>query len=401
MFNIYNGDCLELLKTLDDNSIDSIVTDPPYGIEFMNKGWDKQVPGVDVWQECLRVLKPGGHLLAFAGTRTQHRMATNIEDAGFEVRDMIAWAYGSGFPKNLDVSKAIDRIRTEDHEAAARVAVYLSRNLEDSGKTRTQLEDVFKIKNISQQWFTTNLNQYTKPRVPKWDQWLKIKEFLSLDDTMDEEVFRLNSRKGQPGESFKAREVVGSKVSGIHNKQEGIRYTIGASQAVEVDITKPKTPDAIKWEGWGTAIKPAMEPITVARKPFTTTVAQNVLKHGTGAININASRIGERFPANIIHDGSDEFDEILGKAKTFFYCPKTSKKDRGEGNNHPTVKPTDLMRYLCTLVTQPGGTILDPFAGSGSTGRGAVLGGFDFIGIELDSDFCEIAYKRIKELTIH
>lgn len=353
-YELHLGNCLEVLKGLPDNSVDSIVTDPPYGLSFMGKKWDYDVPEQAIWEECLRVLKPGGHLLSFAGTRTQHRMTVRIEDAGFEIRDMIAWVYGSGFPK--------------------------SRNL---------------------------------------------------------------------------------------------------------------TGD---WQGWGTALKPALEPITVARKPFKGTVASNVLAHGTGAMNVDACRIpsgddhaekcasvvglasnrngnaygewtGERtdsysalgrWPANLIHDGSDEVmttfpaeSSVTGKRKVtereqnetratnftrgknapeytdsgsparFFYCAKTSRKDRNEGlqdpgpqfqhgttlrkventetigNNHPTVKPTDLMAYLCRLVTPPGGTVLDPFMGSGSTGKAAMREGFRFIGIEMDAAYLSIAEARI------
>lgn len=326
------GDCLEELAKLADNSVSSIVTDPPYGLSFMGKKWDYDVPSVAIWKECLRVLKPGGHLLAFAGTRTQHRMAVSIEDAGFEIRDMIAWVYGSGFPK--------------------------SHNL-----------------------------------------------------------------KGD-------------------------------------------------WEGWGTALKPALEPITVARKPFKVTVAQNVLEHGTGAINIDECRVNAedlvalqknwdrvqsqsqgiastglkavdlsdrapsgRWPANLIHDGSENVVELFpeakgqqgaitgkepsnktssvygtysersasvprgdsGNAARFFYCAKTSKRERGEGNNHPTVKPIALMSYLCRLVTPPSGVILDPFMGSGSTGIAAIKEGFDFIGIERELEYMAIAQRRIEE----
>jgi site-specific DNA-methyltransferase (adenine-specific) len=312
------------MKELPDCSVDACVTDPPYGLSFMGKAWDYDVPSAEMWREVLRVLKPGGHLLAFAGTRTQHRMAVAIEDAGFEIRDMIAWIYGSGFPK--------------------------SHNL-----------------------------------------------------------------KGD-------------------------------------------------WEGWGTALKPALEPITVARKPFKGTVAANVLEHGTGAINIDGCRIeagadytelkvtqggdhfsigsesktrgttfqpaAGRWPANLIHDGSDDVVGLFpqststgtagsvesdrygkftrketgqqigfgdsGSAARFFYCAKASKADRGDGNSHPTVKPTELMRYLCRLVTPPCGVVLDPFMGSGSTGKAAVLEGFEFIGIEREAEYLEVARQRMQ-----
>jgi len=336
---LHHGDCLEVLRSLPDCSIDSIVTDPPYGLSFMGKRWDYDVPSVEVWAECLRVLKPGGHLLAFAGTRTQHRMAVRIEDAGFEIRDMIAWVYGSGFPKSLDVSKAIDKAAGAKRE---------------------------------------------KVLVPT-----------------------------KPGNT---------------RGERGINYA-GESFSSFTDISAPTTPEAKQWEGWGTALKPALEPITVARKPFIGTVAENVLQHGTGAINVDGGRVGTnddlngggysggtpktmfsglgrlqpdefvqpagRWPANFIHDGSEEATDLLGTSARFFYCAKASKADRGE-NHHPTVKPTDLMRYLCRLVTPPNGIVLDPFMGSGSTGKAAMLEGFAFVGIEREAEYIDIAKARIQ-----
>lgn len=324
---IYHGDCLEVLRTLPNCSVDAVVTDPPYGLSFMGKKWDYDVPNVEVWAECLRVLKPGGHLLAFAGTRTQHRMAVRIEDAGFEIRDMIAWVYGSGFPKSLDVSKAIDKQAGVWRGRAGSVS---SRNGAMSGPNYE--------------------------RTPKGD---------------------------------------------------------------------PATDAAKQWSGWGTALKPALEPITVARKPLVGTVAANVMEHGTGAINVDGCRVGSnggttrseqapyaetgwrtgheilnlnlgRWPANLIHDGSDEVTRLMtGGEARFFYTAKAGKDDRDEGNAHPTVKPTDLMRYLCRLVTPPGGVVLDPFTGSGSTGKAAILEGFQFIGIEREAEYVEIAKARI------
>ena len=371
-YKLIQGDCLEVLKTLDDASVDAVVTDPPYGLAFMGKAWDHSVPSVEVWQECLRVLKPGGHLLAFAGTRTQHRMAVAIEDAGFEIRDMIAWVYGSGFPKSLDVSKAIDRAAGAEREVVGVRDDKSRASNFGGGKTRPTLE------------------------------------------------------------------------------------------------TAPATPEAQQWAGWGTALKPSLEPITLARKPTDGTVAANVLAHGTGALNIDGCRVDAsegrplieskseasthafgnglngsrcagtttagRWPANLIHDGSDEalglfpqtapskaaarggsnpnpmdwgngrsdgqivkgHNDAGGSAARFFYCAKASKQDRDEGNPHPTVKPTDLMRYLCRLVTPPSGIVLDPFMGSGSTGKAALLEGLRFIGIELEPEYMEIAKRRIE-----
>jgi tRNA G10 N-methylase Trm11 len=545
MFSLHHGDCLDVLKTFEDNSVDSIVTDPPYGILMMGRKWDASVPSVAIWAECLRVLKPGGHLLAFAGTRTQHRMAVNIEDAGFEIRDMMGWVYGSGFPKSHSISIAIDKA---------------------AGVEREVLSETFR--------------------------------------------------------GFNA-----GKSSGI----------CGETVSRTDKVTAHATPEAQQRDGWGSALKPAIEPITVARKPFNGTVSDTVLRWGTGGINVDACRVGiesrwnpsagnknlenrhtvtpvsshkefdgrecnGRWPANLIHDGSDEvvalFPETSGSNKgptpadfspgaatnfikyayksgahhgdsgsaarffyaappdsdelpidsadPIFYCAKASKRDRNEGldgtltvkynidksilfldgdlswkdvstalaeslkkvtfgstlrwgigengesitglclkdslsttltaiskitaseilpllmrsltrestlgvscetesggnhaenaeslsqyhlnttpertgfhhgarvavsemlsiisekenwrpsnNIHSTVKPTSLMRYLCRLVTPPNGVILDPFCGSGSTGKGAIREGFRFIGIDLSEEYLDIARRRI------
>lgn len=352
-YQLHLGDCLEVLAGLPDNSVDSIVTDPPYGLSFMGKKWDYDVPSVAIWEQCLRVLKPGGHLLAFAGTRTQHRMAVRIEDAGFEIRDMIAWVYGSGFPKSLDVSKAIDKAAGAEREKV-RIEAANVRNPKATGGGKDGVPGA------------------TRP-------WIE------------------NALK-----------------SGFHEK----------------DGDEPATDAARQWSGWGTALKPALEPITMARKPLIGTVAENVLTHGTGAINVDGCRVGDevrlnssagnkdlenrktvtpisshketagrecigRWPANLIHDGSNEACLALKSGARFFYSAKTGKDDRETDNNHPTVKPTTLMAYLCRLVTPPGGTVLDPFMGSGSTGKAATVNGFRFIGIERDPAYHKIAMARI------
>lgn len=363
------------MKQLPDNSVDSIVTDPPYGISFMSKKWDYDVPKVEVWKEAMRVLKHGGHALIACGTRTQHRMVVNIEDAGFEIRDVVSWIYGSGFPKSLNISKAIDKA---------------------AGAEREVVGD----------------GQFAKRR-PRATAETNI---------------------------------------------QGAEYGLGSGHK----ITAPATEDAKQWDGWGTALKPACEFFTLARKPLSEkTVAANVLKWGTGGINIDECRVGTevlpaqkagqskigtferddmvtperqgRFPANLIHDGSQQVLELFpetkpskarqprkcsegatgatflvnkstgaehsdngGSAARFFYCPKASKKDRDEGNNHPTVKPTALMQYLCRLITPTGGVVLDPYMGSGSTGKAAVKEGFSFVGCELDEDYYKIATARIE-----
>jgi len=368
---LYCADCKDILPLLND--IDACVTDPPYGLSFMGKAWDYDVPGTDIWTQVHDVLKPGAHLLSFFGSRTYHRGAIPIEDAGFEIRDQLMWIYGSGFPKSHNIGKAVDKLQGNEREVVGKNP--------NSRSAELQKKTVYES-------------------------------------------------------GFKDNAVI----------------TEGNSE----------------WEGWGTALKPAHEPIIMARKPFKGTVAENVLEHGAGGINIDECRVetediitnhsrGEesavskgkygdskaqethqtegqklgRFPANVMHDGSEEVQKIFpqtksgkmkqhieggeynvygkmyprdvetigdeGSASRFFYCAKASKKDRDENNNHPTVKPTELMRYLCRLVTPKGGVVLDPFMGSGSTGKAAILSDFKFVGIELNEEYFEIACARVED----
>jgi DNA modification methylase len=447
MIELLHGDCLERLKELPDCSVDACVTDPPYGLSFMGKAWDYDVPGAEVWREVLRVLKPGGHLLAFAGTRTQHRMAVQIEDAGFEIRDMIAWVYGSGFPKSLDVSKAIDKAGGNPLAWRAFSEAYATA-VQASAFKHSDIDRALGIKSSSCYWARTDHRGGMPPR----HHWEAVRELLGLSADFE----RLYDEA--------EREVVGQRTTGI-GTGKGSTPIMGDGSR---DITAPATPAAQQWAGWGTALKPALEPITVARKPLTGTVAANVLEHGTGAINVDGCRVAGvkgvpaspsnagslgwstggdmdrkqqqngRWPANLIHDGSDEVVGLFpqtasgggfkqgmvqqprtsnvakgaeaervrnaferdsgGSAARFFYCAKASKADRGDGNGHPTVKPTELMRYLCRLVTPPGGVVLDPFMGSGSTGKAAVLEGFRFIGIEREEEYLATARGRIQLL---
>ena len=413
-YTLHLGDCLETLRTMPDNSVDSIVTDPPYGLSFMGRKWDYDVPSVEIWAECLRVLKPGGHLLAFAGTRTQHRMAVRIEDAGFEIRDMIAWVYGSGFPKSLDVSKSIDKL--DAAEAQERRRLEFTAWVRSHGVTARQIDEATGT-NMGGH-YTTAASQ---PAIMTREH---LEQCRHLFSDVPEWVEREADQRTVESENFKRRGFYENPTGGLHG---GSGHTVGSftgKQALPYGVTE----DAKKWQGWGTALKPALEPITVARKPLVGTVAANVLQHGTGALNIDGCRVATdesqsrprgsfphsddawgngrqneisqshdagRWPANLIHDGSEPAD-LLGEAARFFYCAKASKRDRGEGNTHPTVKPTDLMAYLCRLVTPPGGLVLDPFMGSGSTGKAAMREGLRFIGCEMSAEYLEIAHARIE-----
>ena len=374
---IYHGDCMEVLESLEN--IDSCVADPPYGLSFMGKQWDYDVPQKELWEKVYQSIKQGGHLLSFFGSRTYHRGVIPIEDAGFEIRDQLMWLYGSGFPKSHNIGKSVDKLQGNER-----------------------------------------------------------KEYI------DKDFLKRNPNKNDDG-IYK---------SGLKDGDDASIRTKGTSE----------------YEGWGTALKPAHEPIVMARKPFKGSVAENVLEHGTGGINIDSCRVGKnggttkkeyldkdsktvygdglngsfgvpidkgRFPANVMHDGSDVVQDIFGDKSRYFYCAKASKKDRDEGleqletptenlqgldtrgrtlvrddgtktlverwkpsserkNNHPTVKPTELMRYLCRLVTPKGGVVLDPFMGSGSTGKGALLEGFRFIGIEMEREYFDIACARLE-----
>ena len=432
MMRLHNGNCLEVLKMMieDEVFVDSIVTDPPYELGFMGRSWDST--GIafqkETWELCFKVLKPGGHLLAFSGSRTYHRMAVAIEDAGFEIRDQVMWLYGSGFPKSMNVGKIIDK------------------KLRGVGIGKSD------------------------PKSP------------------------LHGTKRQ-------------KIDGSNAKHDmsPLYKTQNVEYEYEHDISK-------QWDGWGTALKPAHEPLVLARKPLSEkSIADNVLKWGTGGINIDECRVegndakypdtnpdfrdqgrqskenmgidklsfGQtenvkrkkvvrksrdengvwtnnnsgmkaegseyadadprgRFPANVMHDGSDSIKKLFEDKSRYFYCAKTPKAERNQGldnfpikqtqgggggignykddvnsasgkfgsekapskNTHPTVKPIKLMKYLCRLITPKGGTVLDPFMGSGSTGMAAKEENFDFVGIEKEEEYFNIASARIESVEI-
>ena len=437
-FTLHHGDCLDVLKTMPDNSVDSIVTDPPYGLSFMGRKWDYDVPSVEIWEECLRVLKPGGHLLAFAGTRTQHRMACRIEDAGFEIRDMIAWLYGSGMPKNLDVSKAVDKhVKSElTDEKLKEFGEYVKESRKAKGFSVSYVDSVVFNGSTRMSFVEGRNNEHGQFKIylPSKREFKSLKTLLDMDDRFDLWV------DSWPEDSER-HTLDGGKSDLLYVEETSYGYQNSEKRWDKGSrVTAPATPEAQKWSGYGSALKPSLEPITLARKPLIGTIVENVLTHGTGALNIDGCRTGDpfvskggnnfdawrsgenrkdrpaqhaktseteqsgRWPANTIHDGSEEVldcfpGEGIESPARFFYCPKANKKDRDDGlegrNTHVTVKPTELMCYLCRLITPPNGTILDPFMGSGSTGRGALLEGFQFIGIEREAEYVEIAKARI------
>jgi site-specific DNA-methyltransferase (adenine-specific) len=351
-------------------------------------------------------------------------MACRIEDAGFEIRDMIAWVYGSGFPKSLDVSKAIDKM--DATEARRDRQLRFTEWVRGTGLTAVRIDGITGT-NMGGH-YTTAASQ---PAVATREHFETLRPHFGC--AVPEWVERLVDERTVESENFKRREVVGQSRMVPDAKVTRPHFAAIAgdgSASREYFDTTPTTPAARQWQGWGTALKPALEPITMARKPFTSSVAANVIEHGTGAINVDGCRVGTeggtakgskpqghgrgiynpglhgkceiakidagRWPANLIHDDGDDVQQVLGDASRFFYCPKASSSDRGEKNIHPTVKPTDLMRYLCRLVTQPAGVVLDPFMGSGSTGKAAVLEGFSFVGIERDPQYFEIAKRRVQ-----
>ena len=606
---IIHGDCLDVLKTLPDCSVDAVVTDPPYGLSFMGKAWDYDVPTVEVWRECLRVLKPGGHLLAFAGTRTQHRMAVAIEDAGFEIRDMIAWVYGSGFPKSHDVIKAIDKAAGAEREVVGRgtkgmrvestwggqnaSGVFrpnadgcdLTAPATDAAKqwqgwgtalkpaletvtfaskpyTEQQERDIILSKLIrleARLWLllfvsaaeknsTSNQSEYVAACataqwsaeevastrgdlyaqmdtslfesaaitslniVSSWRRTLEeswsngntcIIETLS-STTIDLRTLKFSLSLITPEGIIKACSLPGGFSANASTAENHFNASLLLLQSIHTLSATENVMLRAQHDFPDEVVKPNLDPVVMARKPFPGTVAENVLAWGTGAINVDGCRVeggscprsaletpchegygngmfrnksaaeshpSGRWPANLIHDGSAEVVGLFpaeakgmqrttlrrgattgtsiggngrygtaepqeveagygdsGSAARFFYCAKASKRDRDEGlqnppqlfvqfqtgngasgkpsslsegrntqyrNHHPTVKPTELMRYLVRLVTPPGGVVLDPFMGSGSTGKACALEGFAFIGIEREAEYVEIARARI------
>lgn len=486
---VYAGDCLEVMRDLSAASVDAVVTDPPYGINFMGKAWDGKaiaeaaVNGIDhklprersasmhagsydlsltgnqafqafseAWaREAYRVLKPGGHLLAFAGTRTYHRMAAGVEDAGFEIRDCIAWMYGSGFPKSLDVSKAIDKRGDDDFTTRRRelvliVTTWIRDARDAAGLTNRDIDRALGTNGMAGHYTSTA----SQPHVPTADAWPIILELLGVEsppEDVREAADEWLAIKGEPAPTWSLR-----AVTGVHGKAPAAQGW-KAKNGLEHDLTpkerrdEPATAEAAAWHGWGTALKPAFEPVVVARKPLRGTVAANVLEHGTGALNIDGCRIGwtddsdraaveaatfvhggrrsaygdyatdgepkrmvdsvrdaGRWPANVAIDETAATTFGTSGASRFFYTAKASRQDRNVGgladNTHPTVKPTDLMRWLVRLVTPPGGIVLDPFGGSGSTGLACRAENVRCVLIEREPEYLGIIRDRLSQLSL-
>jgi site-specific DNA-methyltransferase (adenine-specific) len=409
---LHLGDCLEVLKTIPDNSVSSVVCDPPYGISFMNRTWDYDVPSVEIWQECLRVLKPGGHLLAFSGSRTYHRMAVRIEDAGFEIRDQIMWVYGSGFPKSHNIGKAVDKLLGNEREVVYKKeeAPGYRKNME--GTQPSTMSGKFTYNDITKgtsEWegWGTALKPSHEPivmaRKPLSEKTVALNVLrwgtggINIDDSRigsDGGTKKVNTDECEDSNGIYGDGLNGGTVSfvdGLGRWPANIIFDEEAGQVLDQQ-------SGISSSGKGTGL--------------TKTESRSWKNKSIEGIN----RVGH----------NDK-----GGASRFFYCPKASKKDRDEGldgfeetiseiaqinsqtklqpngeyvenkvlprkNNHPTVKPTALMEYLIKLVTPVGGTVMDCFLGSGSTGKAAVRNGFDFIGIERDEEYIKIAEARIK-----
>jgi len=372
---LHLGDCRTVLATLDDASIDAIVCDPPYELGFMGKAWDNSGIAYDVtvWQQCYRVLKPGGHLIAFGGSRTYHRLAVAIEDAGFEIRDQIQWIYGSGFPKSLDVSKAMDKQR-HNRAQTLEVTAWIRQARDNAGLSNADIDKAFEFNGMAGHW----TSQASQPSVPTLDQIPVLLDLfgLTLDDVPDDVrtlIWTLNGPKGRPGEAWGQREVTGQKA-----RSTGTKIALpsnGKTIYKTWDLTAPATDLAKQWQGWGTALKPAHEPAVLARKPLCGTVADNFRAWGVGALNIDGTRFeafdgyekawdtpvrtniskgsatfdtgkssvsgthavdisankptGGRLPANVILD--EEAALLLGEPSRFFYVAKASKAEREAG----------------------------------------------------------------------
>jgi site-specific DNA-methyltransferase (adenine-specific) len=408
------GDCLDKLKELEDNSVDSIVTDPPYGLSaapnsgktskggFMGKQWDYDVPSVEIWEECLRVLKPGGHLLAFAGSRTYHRMAVRIEDAGFEIRDMISWLYGSGFPKSMDISKQFDK-----RAGVEREVVGIKNNTYD-GSVRNTDNHKSPTENASYDgWGLNNSPHNTPQTAPATDL---AKEWQGYGTALKPAHEPVVMARKPLSEGTVVDNVIKWRTGGINIDESRIptdedqrRPSKGGENGLNntntFKIRERAVEEQPKHDGRFPANLILDEEAGKLLDEQTGVLSSGFMKAGTPRLmsdNPNKNTYGKWNPDTVVNDTYGD----SGGASRFFYCPKVSKSERNEGllipNPHPTLKPVDLMLYLIRLVTPKGGVTLDPFMGSGSSGKAAVRGGFGFIGIEREAEYYEIAEARIE-----
>lgn len=392
---IVNGDCLEILPTLEASSVDTIITDPPYGLEFMGKDWDKGVPGEAYWRECLRVAKPGALLLAFGGTRTFHRLACAIEDAGWELRDTMMWLYGSGFPKSLDISKAIDK-----EAGAERADLGTSPNWRESKRDREK-DGRMEVRGENAGRLTAPATEAAKT----WDGY-----GTALKPAWEPIVVAMKPCEGTFAQNAQAWGVAGFHIDGGR---------IGTEDDLSGGVMSGSTAEA-----WDRPYKHDGETKERVRAEWTQPPgrfpanllldeeAAAALDEQSGTLTTGAKKAGtmraaQDEPGSVCYGtyGGPAFtkDEPMnsGGGSRFFYTAKASSKDRVEGNTHPTVKPLALMRYLCRITRPPhGGTVLDPFMGSGSTLLAAQEEGRKAIGIELDHRWCQVAKKRTSQQTL-
>ncbi|MEO0680874.1 MAG: DNA methyltransferase [Pseudomonadota bacterium] len=444
------GDCVASCDAWAADAFDAVVTDPPYHLAsivkrfgakgaaeaqegtdglfrrsskgFMGREWD----GGDLafrpetWAAFLRVTKPGGHLIAFNHSRTWHHMAVAIEAAGWEIRDSLMWLYGSGFPKSHSVSAGIDKLR-DDRDDWRRITAWIARARDAVGLTNKAIDLAFGFDGMAGHWTT----QGKQPAIPTPEQWSRLLHLLGVAPAdVPADVAALfaaqTARKGEAGEAWQSAEVLGVHEEPPQAREWAVKYEGGAAPPAG-EIKAANSPEAQAWVGWGTALKPAFEPIVLARKPLTAgSVARQHLATGTGGINVEACRVpphrsevlkaeerGEdppagRWPANVVHDGSPEvvsrFPVEAGVTSArFFYSGKATAEDR-QGSEHPTVKPDALMRWLVRLVAPRGATILDPFGGSGATGWAAAAEGVRCVLCEAEGEYLPHLRRRIEDL---
>ena len=409
-FEVLHGDCLAAMQSMPDESVDAVVCDPPYGISYFSRGWDKALPAAACWSEALRVAKPGAHILAFGASRMFHRLAVAIEDAGWEVRDTCTWIYAGSFPKSLDIAKALD---ASDRIGFSRDrALKFTAFMREVGMTAKELNAA--TNSFMGSHFLTDKEQ---PQVATEDMFAVLRPMIQARGfDIPDEIEEFVRARTTESENLKRRKVTGTRLMADFKNSRPVAAAAQGLDKIdrrEVELTEAHTEEAKKWVGWGTQLRPSQEFIVVGRKPFKGTVGSCVSKNGTGAMNIGACRIpGDeegttRWPANVILDGSPEatsgfpFDQG-GSASRYFFCTKPTEAERHAGardvgleNVHSTLKPVELMRWLVKLVTQPGGLMLDPFCGSGTTGVACRMDGFRFIGCELEAEQVAIARARI------